>query len=93
MPRALNVASGAAGAQAITGVAGLEGFSIRESAGTPAVATVVLRNGTSNSDPAVAFINLAAGETITVKMPEIDCPDGIYVDRVAGTTELALYVL
>jgi hypothetical protein len=93
MPRAVQVASGTADAQAVAGSATLVGFSARENAGTAAAATVILRNGTAATDPIVAVIELAADSSQTEKIPAVDCPNGIYVDRVAGTSELVVYVL
>jgi hypothetical protein len=93
MPRAIHIASGAADAQAVADAATLVGFSVRESAGSAAVATVIIRNGDSDAAPAVAMIELAADGSQTAKLPAIDCPDGIFVERVAGSTELAIYVL
>lgn len=93
MPRSIPVASGTAGVQAAAGSSTLMGCSARENAATAAAATVVLRNGTSSSDPIVAVVELAAGTSQTVTVPAIDCPNGIFVDRQAGETELAIYIL
>lgn len=92
MARAAYVTSGSAGAQGVAGAATLYGFSVRENAGTAAVATVVLRNGTTNTDPIIAAIELAADGSQSASLPAIDCPHGIFVDRTAGTSELVLYV-
>jgi hypothetical protein len=93
MPRSIAVASGTAGVQAATGAATLAGYSVRESAGSPLAATVILRNGTSAAGAAVAFIEIGADASQTVTLPAIDCPNGIFVDRVAGTSEIAIFVL
>ena len=92
MPRAVAVATGTADTQGVSGAQTLVGYSIRESAGTAAVATVILRNGTSTSDPAVAIIELAANASETRALPAVECASGVFVDRVAGETELVLYV-
>lgn len=83
--------AGTAGALALSGPATIYGYSVREIAGTPAVASLVLRNGTSVAGPPVVFITLVASEARTITLPEIDCPNGVYVDRLAGTTEIVLY--
>lgn len=90
MSRAIPIADGTADEAAARGT--LVGYSIRESAVSPAVATVVLRNGDGASDPMVAVIELAASGSETTVLPAVECPDGIYVDRVAGSTEVILYV-
>lgn len=71
----------------------LMGFSIREAAGTPAVATVIIRNGTADTGAILAVIELAADASINLWFgPEgIDASLGIFVDRVAGTTQGAIY--
>ena len=92
MARPVHVATGTADVQGYTGSTTLMGYSVRESAGTPAAATVVLRNGTSTAAPAVAIVELAANGSETGVLPALDCPDGVFVDRVAGETELVLYV-
>ena len=86
------VPSGATGVQAVTGDCELVGFSVRESAGTPAVASVVLRDGTSSAGKSRAFVSLAASGVDTKLLPAIECKTGIFVDRVSGSTELVLYL-
>lgn len=93
MARAVQVATGTADVQGYTGATTLMGVSARESASTPAAATVTLRNGTSASDPAVALIELAANGSSTFTVPAIDCPNGVFIDRSGGETELVLYIL
>ncbi|MGW9024785.1 hypothetical protein ACWGQ5_11220 [Streptomyces sp. NPDC055722] len=92
MSRVIRVASGTANAQAQTGTTQLHGFSVRENAGTPAVATLVLHDGTTAADPIIAAIKLAASESKHVHLPAIEVSTGIFVERVAGTSELQLYV-
>lgn len=93
MPRAVAIATGTADAQGVTGAATLVGYSIRESAATAAVATVIIRNGTLATDPAVAIVELAANASTTAALPSVDCSNGVFIDRVAGETELVLYIL
>ena len=92
MPRAIAIATGTADVQGVSGSATVAGYSVRESAGTAAVATVILRNGTAATDPVVALIELAANQSVTASMPAVDCPNGVFIDRVAGETELVLYI-
>lgn len=93
MARAIHVTSSASDAQAIAAPATVVGYSAREAAASAAVATVLIRNGTTASDPIVAMIELAADASQTATLPAVDCPNGVFVDRVAGTTELVIYVL
>ena len=94
----IHVTSGTGDVQAVAAAdAGwtlkLCGFSVSEDAGS--TAEVVIRDGTSNSDtPAVAPINCAASGfgMWGISNQGIPCPDGIYVDRVSGTTTVVLYV-
>lgn len=90
MPKAIHVASGTADSAQSAGT--LVGVCIRESAGTPAAAEVLIRNGTTASDPVVCIFDLASNENRVDPLPAVACPDGIFVDRVAGETELVLYV-
>lgn len=87
------VATGTADVQVVSRGCILRGFSIRESAGTPAVATVILRDGTAATDPIVAVIELAANGSVTEYFDDgISISTGVYVDRVAGETEGAVYL-
>jgi hypothetical protein len=87
------VDSGTTDVQGVAAATGLRltGFSVGETAGATAVVT--LRNGDANGDPAVAHISLAANGAQIVIFPDggIPCPDGVWVDRESGTTELVLY--
>lgn len=91
MPRAVHVATGTADVQGVNVASTLVGFSVRESGTVAAVATVIIRNGTSTAGTPVAFIELAADKAETHLLPSVDCPDGIFIDRVLGETELTLY--
>jgi hypothetical protein len=92
MSRAIVVPTGTGDVQAATGDVDLYGFSARESAGTAAVATVVIRDGTSAAGTPVAFIELAANGSVTTPLPDVGVRNGLFVDRIAGETELVLYV-
>lgn len=93
MARAIAVASGTADAQAITGSVTLVGVSVQESAGSPAAASLVLRDGTQASDPGRVLIKLAASESRVIALPALQFDAGVFVDRVAGSSELVLYVI
>jgi hypothetical protein len=69
----------------------LVGFSCRETAA--ATAEFIIRNGTSASDPPVAFVKLASGQSLTQWFGEVGlaCHNGIYIDRVSGTTHIVVY--
>lgn len=69
----------------------LMGYSAKETAGSAAALTI--RNGTSTSDPAVAHCSLAANEAKLISLSDlgIKCPNGIFLDRTTGTTEVVIY--
>lgn len=92
MPNAIHVATGTSDVQVISGAVNVLGYSVRESGIVGAAATVILRNGTSTSAPAVAIIELAADRSETNILPSVSCPNGLFVDRVTGETELVIYV-
>ena len=72
----------------------LMGWSAVESAGAPALATAVIRNGSTTSDPPVAVIGLLASTSQAERFgPQgIECPNGIFLDRVTGNTTFVVYV-
>ena len=92
MSEAISIATGTGDVLAFTGATRLHGYSVRESATTGAVATVILRDGTSVAGTPVAYIELAANASDAARIPTVDISAGIFVDRVAGETELVLYV-
>ena len=71
----------------------LLGWSIRESAGSEAVATARIMNGaTVSGGTAVAQIELAASNSESQWLwPGIDCQNGISFDRIAGTFDICIY--
>lgn len=89
------VAAGTAGTQGVSATANMRlmGFVVRESAGTPAVATLNIRHGTTNSDTVLAPISLVASTTIPAWFGNmgIPCASGLYVDRVSGNTTVTFY--
>lgn len=91
------VASGTGDAQGVEAADGLRlmGYSVRESAGSAAVADFNLRHGGANDDPLLVVGELAAnGSDVRWFGPQgLACPDGVWVERVSGETELVLYTL
>ncbi len=71
----------------------LVGFSAREVASTPAVATFRLINGPTVLDGDVTLpIELGANQSTSDWFGDgIDCADGITIDRIAGTFDLLIY--
>lgn len=74
----------------------LQGFSIRESAGTAAVATVVLRHdadGTCDSTAVAAFIELNPNESVQMWYGDrgLAIPSGLCADVLAGTVDFVLF--
>lgn len=90
--RSIPVSTGGVGVQAVPGPCTVYGYSVRESAGTAAVATAILRDGTSAAGPARVFIELPADGSQTERIPGVPFYNGVFVDRVAGSTEFVLYV-
>ncbi|GGM64111.1 hypothetical protein GCM10012275_38310 [Longimycelium tulufanense] len=87
------LATGTGDVTVFTGYTILRGWSIRESAGTAAAATVIIRDGTAATDPIVATIELAANTHDTVWLGDgIQCSDGVFVDRTAGETEGSIWL-
>ncbi len=71
----------------------LMGYSIMESAGSPAAASVNLLHSADNTGAIVAPIKLAASGVQTVMFPEggIAVANGIYINRLTGNTTVVLY--
>ena len=88
-----NVASGTADAQGATGGNDLRlvGYSIKEN--NAAAAEVILRHGTADTDPIIASIKLAANasETKFLGSEGLKTPDGVFCERVSGTTVITLW--
>lgn len=91
----VHVASGTTDAQGIAAQAGLRlmGFSVTEDAATAAAAEVALRHGTLATDTELFGVTLVANESVRefFLLGGIDAPNGIFVDRVSGTTKLTLF--
>lgn len=69
------------------------GFSARESDGTPAVAAFNICNGAVANADFLAVVELAANTSTAFWCgdPGVAAPDGISVDRVAGTVDVVVY--
>ena len=93
MAKSVAVASGTADVQGVATPCVLLGICVRENAGTPAAAGVILRDGTSATDPIRVPIKLAANGCIIGGLPAVTFATGIFVDRESGTTELVLYIM
>ncbi len=97
MATPIPVASGTGDTQVAAARPGLRlrGFSCTETAGSAATAEFILYHGTSNSDPQLlAPVTFLANGTGFPWFGDhgIDCPNGIYLDRISGTTTLVVYV-
>lgn len=89
------IAAGTGDTQGVAATANMRllGFVVRESAGTPAVATLNVCHGTANTDPVLAPISLIASDTKVAWFgPQgIPCASGLFVDRVAGNSTITFY--
>jgi hypothetical protein len=92
-PTAIASGSGDAAGVAPTANLRLMGYSVRESAASPDDASFVIRHGALASDPALVFVEVSADQSTTEWLGEdgIACPNGIFIDRVSGSTEIVLY--
>ncbi len=92
--RKVQVASRTTDLQLDTGRGTLMGFAVRESAGTAAVASAILRDGTSTAGDMIVPINLAADESGIVWFGPQGIPynTGLYLDMEAGSLEAAIYI-
>ena len=89
------VEAGTADAQGVAAASGLRlmGYSVRESAGSPDVATLNLRHGSADTDPIVALINLAASGSDSQWFGPQGLPveGGVFVDRLTGNSTITLH--
>ena len=98
MSRPVAIAAGTGDQQGVNPHLALKllGFSVAETAGTAAAAEVIIRHGESSSDPQlVAPINLdpnGFGIRPVGGEKGVECPKGIFIDRVSGNTSLVLYI-
>lgn len=74
-----------------TAVSRFAGFSVRESAGTPAAAAVNFRDSAVGGQ-ILAVLELAADESATLSLTDLISVDtGVYVEVVSGTVSGVLY--
>lgn len=93
MARTIPAPSATAGPQLVTGAGTPVGVSCRESAGTPAAASFVLRDGTDNTGRPLTFVHLAQSESQTFQVPAVTFTTRLYLDRTGGQTEAVAYLL
>jgi hypothetical protein len=69
------------------------GLSVRESAGTPAVATLNVCHGTSSSGDVLCPISLIASDTKFAWFgPQgIPCASGLHIHRVSGNSTITVF--
>lgn len=85
------VSASGTGSAALTSTDGiLRGYSVRETAGSPAAASLRLRDG-SVSGTILAVVALAASESKAQTLPNVRVNAGVYLERVAGSTEVVVY--
>lgn len=90
----VTIVSGTTDLQAVVATLGLQlmGIALSESASPSAYAQVRLHHGTQNTAPELFDITLNPGESIREWFPEgIAVDNGIYLDRVSGSTKLNLF--
>jgi hypothetical protein len=71
----------------------LMGYTIREAAGSPAIASVQIINGVDGSGAVVAEIAVLASDSKHVWFGEngVACPLGITIERLAGSTAVTVF--
>lgn len=85
--------SGTADVAAFTGPCTLRGWSLREDAGTAAVATVRIWDGTSATGTVLAAIELAANASTSQAIPDgLRAALGVFVEVVAGSVEGSVWI-
>lgn len=89
MSSSIAVVAGTGNVQVTTGSATLVGVSYRETAA--AVATFVIRDGTTTGDPIKFVANVAASGSSVTMLPAIVFTTGVFLHRGTGTTELVLH--
>ena len=89
------IASGTGDVQGIAAADNLRlvGYSITEDAGTPAAAELSLRHGVLATDPELFGITLTADQSVREGLWKdgVGVPNGVFVDRISGTTKLPLF--
>lgn len=87
------VATGTGDVQIVTSPVRLIGYSVFESAGTPAAASLTLRDGTSTAGTPVVSVELAqnTSETRTLGGNGVLVGGGIFLDRTSGETTVTIW--
>lgn len=69
----------------------LLGFSCQESTG--AAAALIIRHGTTGTDTPLAYVKLAANESLSrwFGLPGLPASSGLLIHRTTGTTEICLW--
>jgi hypothetical protein len=79
--------------QLVTGKTYLTGFSVRENAGTPAVAAVVLHDGDADTDPGRIFVELDSNQSVNMNYDSpIAFKDGIFLEVESGEIDITVFV-
>ena len=87
------VAAGTGDVQVRAKAGRLHGYSARESATVPAAATFILRDGTSTAGEQLVVVEIAANASDTRSFDDpIEFGTGLFLDRVAGETEVTVFV-
>lgn len=88
MAKAVPVASGTGTAQVLTGGGSLLGVAILPGG---AAATVTINDGTSGSDPVIAYQGAAANTASYLPVPAVSFNTGLFITR-SATCSLVLYI-
>lgn len=90
-------ASGTADVQIVAAATSLRlvGLTAKESAGSPASASFVLRHGTSTAGTPLVHVNLGAGESVRDWFGPggMVASSGVYLDRLTGTTDVTVHTV
>lgn len=92
MANHVNAPTGVADVLLHNGACKLSGFSCRESAAIAGDATFILRDGIDATGAPVAFVEVPANRSLFEALSSpIECKVGLFLDRVAGETEVVAY--
>lgn len=69
----------------------LAGVNVTESAGTAAAAHLRVRDG-SVSGAVLATVKVAGDGHADVPVPHVHCQEGVFLERVTGSTEVVAYI-
>jgi len=81
----------------VTAQGGLKimGYSVQESAGVPAAASLRIVNGATSAGTTTVFQKLVASQSVTTWFGDngLECPNGITVDWISGQFDITIYYL